>query len=387
MTRSTLLVLTLWAAGLCAAAQFAKVGVPLAEMSALYPQAGSSIGLLVTLISAVGVVAGLFAGMLGSRFGLRRLLLGALWLGAILSLVQALLPPFPIMLGLRLAEGLSHLGVVVAAPTLIGTIAPARWRPAAMTLWGTFFGVAFALTAWAGLPLVERFGPAALFLAHATVTGVVAGALTFMLREPASGEGTNDPLTLPLILSRHRTTYASPFVAAPALGWLFYTFTFVALTTVLPQLVPAEQRTLTATLMPLASIAVSLTFGIALLRVMSAIGVVLLGFVLSALIAALMIANGITAWGSITLLGTLGLVQGASFAAIPALNPAPEDQALANGGMAQMGNLGNLAGTPVLLWALGAGGVAPMMGLAIASYAVAFALHVVLANKRKGPRA
>ena len=385
--RTVLLVLTLWAAGLCAAAQFAKVGVPLAEISALYPQAGSAIGFLVTLVSAVGVVAGLFAGMLGSRFGLRRLLLGALWLGAILSLVQSTLPPFPIMLGLRGAEGLSHLGVVVAAPTLIGTVTPSRWRPAAMTLWGTFFGVAFALTAWAGLPLVERFGPAALFVAHGVATAAVAAALAFMLREPEANGQAGERLTLPLVVRRHRTTYASPSIAAPALGWLFYTFTFVALTTVLPQLVPPEERTLTATLMPLASIAVSLTFGIALLRSMSAVGVVLLGLALSAAAAALMIATGVTAWGSIALLGTLGLVQGASFAAIPDLNPAPNDQALANGGMAQMGNLGNLAGTPVLLWALGAGGVTTTMGLAVISYAAAFALHVVLARKRKGPRA
>ena len=57
----------------------------------------------------------------------------------------------------------------------------------------------------------------------------------------------------------------------------------------------------------------------------------------------------------------LGLVQGASFAAIPQLNPMPEDRARAAGAIAQLGNLGTTTGTPLLAWLVsqaGASGLA-----------------------------
>ncbi|MFZ5750375.1 MAG: hypothetical protein ACOY5U_04845, partial [Pseudomonadota bacterium] len=45
----------------------------------------------------------------------------------------------------------------------------------------------------------------------------------------------------------------------------------------------------------------------------------------------------------------LGHVQGASFAAIPALNDRPATRAMAAGAIAQLGNVGTTLGTPILL--------------------------------------
>ena len=382
--RTLVLILSLWAAGLCAAAQFAKVGVPLAEMARAYPGAGAPLGLAVSLISLLGIAFGLVAGLLVARIGARAVLLGSLALGAALSFAQVPLPPLPLLLALRMLEGASHLGIVVAAPTLIGTLAPPAWRSAAMTLWGTFFGVAFALVAWAGLPLVDAYGPGALFVAHGTATAA-AGLLLFALlprRVPidAAGSGLPSPRD---VLERHRAAYASPRTSAPALGWLFYTFTFVALVTVLPQIVPPADRAFVAGAMPLASIVTSMLLGVALLRVVSAVMVVQIGFALSVIVGALLVVLPVTPLLCIALFGALGLVQGASFAAVPQLNPAPADQALANGAMAQMGNLGNVSGTPVLLAVLAASGKTTMMGIVIACYAVAVTVHLALARRRR----
>jgi hypothetical protein len=55
----------------------------------------------------------------------------------------------------------------------------------------------------------------------------------------------------------------------------------------------------------------------------------------------------------------MALVQSAGFAIVPQINADAPSRALANGALAQMGNLGNLSGTPLLI-ALYQG--APLLG-------------------------
>ena len=397
-------MLALWAAGLCAAAQFAKVGLVLPELAVVYPDAGTALGFLVSAISVIGALLGLVAGVLAGRIGPRRLLLGGLALGALVSLVQAALPPLPLLLASRVLEGVSHLAIVVSAPTLIATTSTARMRPVAMTLWGTFFGVAFALTAWLGLPLAEARGPGALFLAHGLCTGAVAIALAVVLPpdverdEPdraggaggeSSGSGTGgagsagtSPFAPRELLRRHLRAWRSPFVAAPAAGWLFYTLTFVALLAVLPGLVEPDARAFTAAAMPLASIASSMTLGVVLLRRVGAVRVLGIGFASAIAVAATLPLFPGEPLPCIALFAALGLVQGASFAAIPELNPDPREQALANGALAQSGNVGNACGTPLLLGLLGAGGFGAMIALVVLCYVAAIAVHARLAVRR-----
>ncbi|MCX8954589.1 MFS transporter, partial [Ruegeria sp. NA] len=85
----------------------------------------------------------------------------------------------------------------------------------------------------------------------------------------------------------------------------------------------------------------------------------------------------------VALFAVLGLVQGGSFAAVPQLNSTPENQALSYGAMAQMGNAGNLLGTPVLLAILWRTSEAGMLIAVVGFYAVAMALHLWLAARRK----
>ena len=54
-----------------------------------------------------------------------------------------------------------------------------------------------------------------------------------------------------------------------------------------------------------------------------------------------------------------GVVAGGGFAAVPWLNQTEDGRALANGALAQLGNIGTFAGTPVLA-ALGAGASLPL---------------------------
>ena len=345
------LIFALWGAGLGAAAQYGKVSVIYDLLPGLYPEAGAVLGFMVSLVGFVGILFGVAAGLLVARIRYRRALLAALWMGAAVSAVQALLPPLPWMLAVRVLEGVSHLAIVVAAPTLIAQLCAPKDRGLALMLWGTFFGVAFAVLAWGGRPLAIWAGVPALFAAHAAYMAFFAIYLSARLRRLPS-EGATPAFSWVQILRDHVTIYRSAHIAAPAAGWLFYTFSFVSVLTVLPPYLDASYRGFIMGAMPLMSIVISMTLGVFLLRLISAVQVVKLGFALSLLSMIWLWLSPGTPLGCLALAGAMGLIQGASFAAVPQLNTTPATQAQANGALAQMGNVGNTIGTPIMATAL-----------------------------------
>ncbi|MEM0936158.1 MAG: MFS transporter [Pseudomonadota bacterium] len=339
-------VLALWLAGLGAAAQYGKVAVVYDMLPAYYPGAGATLGWAVSLVGVVGLVLGVVAGVVVARVGLKRAMAVGLLGGAVLSALQAFMPPLWLLLPLRVVEGAFHLALVVAAPTLISQLSAQRHRGFTLTLWGTFFGVAFALVAAFGVPLAQAQGIGALFFAH----GIWLALCALLLAPLLPGDNRSDGAlpSLGEVTRQAARLYRSPWIGAAAWGWLFYTFSFVSLLTLIPPYIPGALRTATLAAMPLVSIASSMVIGVALLRVMPAVRVVELGFVAAVLgVLALLALPGNPVVCLLTA-AALGLVQGASFAAVPELNDAPTDRALANGGMAQMGNLGNTIGVPIL---------------------------------------
>jgi len=351
------LVAVLWVAGLVAAAQFGKIPVLYDDLGGLYP--GHSISFMVSVVGLVGLIFGTTAGLLVQRLGYRRVLVGALALGALISAIEALFPLYPVMMALRVAEGFSHLGIVVAAPVLIARVTEPRHFGAAMSLWSSFFGVSFALTAWAGVTMVDLLGPHTLFLAHAAFMALVSLALEQMIPEFDDAPGT-DGLTLPSLIAQHWRIYASPRIAAPALGFVFYTALYVAVLTLMPPQFTPSERILIATVMQLLSTAISLSLGVWLLSRLSAVSVVQIGFGVSAVAGVAVWAfwgSGTEFWAALVLAGALGLVQGASFASIPQLNSSDRDRAHGAGAIAQLGNLGTTTGTPVLAGMIYLGGI------------------------------
>ncbi|MFG6517032.1 MFS transporter [Sulfitobacter sp. 1A13496] len=382
---SFLRVFALWAAGLGAAAQYGKMSVIFDLLPDIYPQAGAALGFLVSLVGGVGILLGVVAGLVVARVRYRRALLFALWLGAAVSAFQAFLPGFGWMLASRVVEGLSHLAIVVAAPTLIAQLSAVKDRGFTLTLWGTFFGVAFAVLTLLGRPLALTLGVPALFAVHAAYMAGCALVLSTSLRSLPE-EGAQPPFSLPQILRDHLAIYRSPFLSAPAAGWLFYTFSFVSILTVLPPYLPEGWRAVTMAAMPLTSIAVSMTIGVALLRRLPAVYVVQTGFGLSALsMVWLWLAPG-TPLACLALAGAMGLIQGASFTAVAQLNTGPAAQAQANGAVAQMGNLGNSLGTPVMAFGLASFGAAALPLLAGGAFVMGLVAHLLLGAARRRRR-
>ena len=374
------LVWLLWAAGLGAAAQYGKISVVFDRLPTVYPDAGAALGFAVSLVGFLGILLGVVAGVLVARIGYRRALISALILGSVMSLAQSGFPPLPLFLASRVLEGAAHLAIVVAAPTLISQITMQKHRGFALTLWGTFFGVAFAILAFLGLPFADAMGLSALMVVHAVYLGLMALTIWYFLPKTETVQ-TSIPNFLELILF-HKRIYRSPYIGAAALGWLFYTISFVSILTVLPSFISPDWRIFVIGAMPLMSILSSLTLGVYLLRVMQAVNVIFLGFMLCAVSSlGLAVFQGSPVL-ALVLGASLGLVQGASFAAVPELNSTLGDRALANGGLAQMGNLGNTLGTPLMVVILAKFGYYGLITSLFLTFLAGACIHFLLCQRR-----
>ncbi len=375
-----LLVLLLWCAGLGAAAQFGKISILYESLRATYGGNGEvALGLVVSIVGMVGLIFGTTAGLLVARIGPRRAIVTALAAGAAMSVLQSLMPAYPLMLVSRIVEGASHLAIVVVGPTMIAALAPEHRRPLAMTLWSSFFGVTYTILALIG----PYASPTSLFLGHAAYMAALAALLAQALPPDPRGQA----LPMGNLLAQHAAIYLSPRLAAPAMGFCCYTFLYVAILTLLPPETPETHRALIAAGMPLVSIAVSLTLGVRLLGRMSAVRLVQMGYLVA-------IPGFLILWafwgqgdgmvvGGFLLSGALGIVQGASFASIPELNASPEDRARAAGAVAQLGNLGTTTGTPLLAALLASAGPPGLAVAAVILCGLGMGVHAVQKARRE----
>ena len=382
-------VVLLFCAGMGAAAQFGKVSVLFHAWEGVYPQGGAALGFLVSLVSLMGVLLGLLAGMVVTRVGFRRTLIWALVAGAVISGLEMLLPPLPVMLALRALEGLPHLAIVVAAPTLLAEITDDRSRPMAMTLWGTYFGVTFAIYAALGPWMLGAGGVQLVLATHGGFLLVMAALLWALLpddRAVPDGEVAHpgERLGLRMILDRHATAYSSPFIAASGVAWLFYAINFVALMTVLPTFLPEATREMQMTVLPLVGIVSALTLGALALKLFRAVPVAIAGYIMAAASVVLLVLAPGVVWVPAVLFIAMGFMQSGGFASVPQINADPADRALANGVLAQMGNVGNLSGTPILLAMTGAFDFAGLVVFSVLFYGLGALVHILAARMRAG---
>ena len=326
---------------------------------------------------------GTTAGLLAARLGPKRAICAALLLGAVVSFTQALQLPYGLMILSRILEGISHLSIVVAGPILIASLAGETIRAFAMTLWASFFGVAYALLGLIAPPLLAFGGMQALFLGH----GLWMALLALLLMALLPPDPPRETRPIGNLIARHLALYRSPRIAAPAMGFCFYTFLYVASLTLLPPEAPLSVRALMQTSMPLISILVSLTFGVWALSKVSAVRLVQVGYL--AAIPGFLIAT--IFWGTpmgmllggLWLSAALGIAQGASFASIPELNHSDEDRAGAAGAVAQLGNVGTTLGTPLLAVVLGKAGPFAFGAIAVICCLGGILLHLWQGYRRR----
>ena len=252
-----------------------------------------------------------------------------------------------------------------------------------MTLWSSFFGLTYAILALAAPAVIAFGGDAALFWGHSAWMLVWLVVLwVLMPADPVHIVGPDRGS----ILAQHLQIYASARLGAPAMGFVCYTVTYVAILTLMPPVMTPGWGGFAAVAMPLVSIGISLTLGVWLLSRVSAVHMVQAGFavgiVASIVLWALWGTGAPEAAAALLLAAALGVVQGASFAALAQLNTNADDRARAAGAIAQLGNLGTTTGTPLLALILARAGVTGLGLFLIVFCALGIVVHVIQARRR-----
>ncbi len=179
------LIALLWTTGLLAAAQFAKLTLTLAAVQDLYPDA--SVPLAVSGVSIVGILGGALAGFFVAKIGVRRAVLWAVVMSAILSLIQGFEMSFAVFMATRVLEGFGHLLLVVALPTMMVALAKPSDKSVVMGIWGTFFGVGYALVAVIAPSVLAWGGVQALYVGHGLVLAALFPILWWILPRVMAG--------------------------------------------------------------------------------------------------------------------------------------------------------------------------------------------------------
>lgn len=358
--------------GIAAAMQFAKIAVIFMPVANAYEASDTTAALFVSAPAAVGLVLGLTAGVYVARLGFRRVLLWCLGIGAALALIQGFVPPLPIFVGTRILEGVAHLGLVVACPVLIILLSAPRHVSLAMSIWGTFFGLAFAIAGWVAPPLEAASGVGAVFFAHGGLMAVLLVAVVFLLprvpgdgpQQEASGEG---------FLRAHLDSYRSPRTFLPGLVFVFHTAMYVSLITFVPLFADDGAHSVLLVWMPLVSILGTVAAGFIGQYTTTPPVVLLVGYVgVAALIVVcwqVLVGEGSVVVAALALMLFSGLIQGATFGLIPTLSRDPKVTAHANGVLTQLGNLGSTIGPPLfasVIVGTQAADFAPVAGVVIA---------------------
>ncbi len=331
-------------------------------MAAAYEQPAPLLAVALSGVSGAGIVFGAVAGFGVARFGPRPVLIIALIVAGTLSLTQSLSLPFWVFLATRLAEGMTHLGIVVAAPVLMIHISRTRDYPIVMALWAAYFGVSFALVALILPILLPTIGLFGAWAAHGLGFLLLALVAFFWLK-PVGQSATDWPGFRAL----HVQIYSDPKRLAPGLGFFWHTLLFMALITFLPMFTSgALPQPLVAGLLPMMALAGIFIAGF-LARLVHPIRLMRITYAVTAL-ALLVLAftpDLFSPWMAFVTFIVLGVSPGAAFAAIPALNMDALGQAEANGAVAQLGNLGTGIGSPLFALAIGLAGLWGLLGFAI----------------------
>lgn len=348
-------VILLWAIGLAAAMQFAKFSISLSHLSTHYSVDQSVAAFMLSSVGIMGIILGAAVGTLVGVIGSYNSLVTALAIGIIVSLLQASLPVLQLVFASRLFEGISHLLIVVAAPTAMITACAPKHKAFAMGLWATFFGVAFTITGLIGLPLLERFGLSSLFLAHAALLIVLL--VLYLLIGKRQQVQNHD------LIHEARTVWVTQFAvyksrrkSVPAFVFFWHTLMFVALLTFLPGLAQGQdtQRFLT-TMLPILTIGGSFLGGAIAQQTGQPIRLMvtaLIIFSILAVLTGLAHQTGAFVYSACLMMIASGTIQASAFSAVPLLCQTEKDQAQANGAITQLGNLGATCGTPVFAVAI-----------------------------------
>jgi EmrB/QacA subfamily drug resistance transporter len=154
----------------------------------------------------------LLGGALGDHFGRKRLLLIGTSIFAVTSLICALAPSLPILLGARAAQGVGAALLLPNSLALLNAAFQGEKRGRAVGIWAAAGAAAAAIAPLIGGWLVGSVGwPAIFYINLPLAVGAIAIAMRFVEESSEAGAG--------------RTDYAGALFATTGLGGLTYALT------------------------------------------------------------------------------------------------------------------------------------------------------------------
>jgi MFS transporter, DHA1 family, inner membrane transport protein len=361
-----LVIGVLFTAGLVAAMQFAKVAPVMGDVQAAFGLGLVGAGFAVSVLGLIGLIFGVAAGAVVAAIGLKRALYIALFGGAAMAAIGAVAPNGTVFLATRLAEGFSHLLVVVAAPALMTAHSTRKDMPFVLAIWGCFFGFGFGIMSLVAPEIVAAGGWRSLMGAHATAVALIGIALVLVLTRSGYREDTFPLPKLSGLIEAHTKLYASGAPLLLAILFAAYTMPFLAVLTFLGRyLVEVQGWSAAATGsfiagMTLVNLAATLSVGALVRWGIRLKPAMIMSFGVLGLSCAAIFLGGLGNTAIITAttvaMIAFGMMPGYVFVTVPEVAPDPARAAMTYGGIAQFGNLGTFAGTPLFAFAYGQAG-------------------------------
>ena len=167
-----------FAGGLVAGAYMTKVPPALPQLRAALDLSLVEATFIVTTFNVLGMIVGIFAGMLGDRYGRKRFALTGLALMAAGGVLGAVVDAFVPLLLSRFIEGVGFILFAVPAPALMSAMsADARERAKALSLWSAYMPTGGTLALLAAPLFIAAASWRALWLALAAAAALAAIAV------------------------------------------------------------------------------------------------------------------------------------------------------------------------------------------------------------------
>jgi MFS family permease len=348
MRLTTIIILLL--AGILAGTQLGKI----APLVGWYQQEiGFSLvltGWFTALIGMFVALAALPAGWAIEAFGVRRSFIVSSAVLAVGGVALSFFTTPAAILAARLVEGLGYLALVIAIPALLNSIPAARWRPAALAVWGGFVPLGYAIGDFLARAVNAPANPRHFLLVAILLFAAMAMPAALLLWRVGDSDGPITPTRSDS--SRFWATLNLPVILV-SLSFGIYVILSIGFFAFLPTFLQGEGSTVW-----LSAGAISLTVPLGNLlagllvrnNARAILMLAVLGFAASALVAypAFAVVEGVSAAAALVVFAIAGgLTASALFAAIPAIVPHEGSPAIAIGLVCQAGGIGTVLGPPL----------------------------------------
>lgn len=220
------------AAGVVAALHVGKLSPALPVLQEALGITLLQAGFLLSLVQLAGMLLGLVVGLSADGLGLKRSMVGGLWLLALASLAGGLAQDVSGLLLWRAVEGVGFLLVAMPAPSLIRHLVPPARMSAVLGLWGSYMPLGTALALLGGPWVIAHSRWQFWWWGLGTLTLLMAWAVGRLVppdRERQSAAGTGLPWP-----QRLRLTLRAPGPWLVALSFALYSGQWLAVIGFLP---------------------------------------------------------------------------------------------------------------------------------------------------------